>query len=150
MVTFTVGEAAELLGVSADTVRRWVDSGQLPAARTSGGRRKVNGAALAKFAAKRAATPSALPIAESARYHFAGSNALRTQITQGAPADVFASADTANMQKIVSAGLVETPVTFARNKLQIAVAPGNPKGITGLADLAKAGMTVVLEAQGVP
>lgn len=83
-------------------------------------------------------------------YNFAGSNALAAQITQGAPADVFASADAANMQKLVDAGLVGTPTTFARNKLQIAVAPGNPKNITGLADLATPGVTVVLEAVGVP
>jgi molybdate transport system substrate-binding protein len=69
---------------------------------------------------------------------------------QGAPADVFASADMPNMQKLVTAGLVDRPVTFAKNKLEIAVAPGNPKGITGLADLAKPGVTVVLEAVGVP
>ncbi len=69
-------------------------------------------------------------------YNFAGSNALVTQITQGAPADVFASADVANMQKLVTAGVVETPVTFAKNMLEI--------------DLAKPGVTVVLEAQGVP
>ncbi|HEX4864001.1 MAG TPA: molybdate ABC transporter substrate-binding protein, partial [Acidimicrobiales bacterium] len=78
------------------------------------------------------------------------SNALVTQIQQGAPADVFASADTRNMDTLVSAGLVETPVTFARNKLEIAVAAGNPKHIAGLADLAKPGVTLVLEAQGVP
>ncbi|HZT67952.1 MAG TPA: molybdate ABC transporter substrate-binding protein [Acidimicrobiales bacterium] len=83
-------------------------------------------------------------------YNFAGSNTLVTQIQQGAPADVFASADTKNMDKLVAAGLVDTPVTFARNKLEIAVAPGNPKHITGLADLAKPGVTVVLEAPGVP
>jgi molybdate transport system substrate-binding protein len=83
-------------------------------------------------------------------YNFAGSNALVAQIHQGAPADVMASADTKNMQKLVDAGLVETPVTFVKNKLEIAVAAGNPKGITGLADLAKASVTVVLEAPGVP
>ena len=83
-------------------------------------------------------------------YNFAGSNALVTQITQGAPADVFASADTKNIQKLVDAGLVDTPVTFAKNKLEIAVAAGNPKHITGLADLAKPGVTAVLEAVGVP
>jgi len=83
-------------------------------------------------------------------YNFAGSNTLATQIQQSAPADVFASADPKNMQTLVTAGLVETPVTFARNKLRIAVAAGNPKKITGLADLAKPGVTVVLEAQGVP
>ena len=63
---------------------------------------------------------------------------------------MFASADNANMNKLVAAGLVETPVVFARNKLEIAVAPGNPKHITGLADLAKPGIGVVLEAPGVP
>jgi molybdate transport system substrate-binding protein len=83
-------------------------------------------------------------------YNFAGSNTLVSQIQQGAPADVFAAADMANMQKLVTAGLVETPVTFAKNKLEIAVAAGNPKNITGLADLAKPGVSVVLEAAGVP
>ena len=83
-------------------------------------------------------------------YNFAGSNALVAQIQQGAPADVFASADTRNMDRLVAAGLVETPVTFARNKLEIAVASGNPRHITGLADLARPGVTVVLEAVGVP
>jgi molybdate transport system substrate-binding protein len=86
----------------------------------------------------------------SITYNFAGSNTLVTQIEQGAPADVFASADTANMNKLVTAGLVDPPIVFARNKLEIAVAAGNPKHITGLADLAKPGVTLVLEAQGVP
>jgi molybdate transport system substrate-binding protein len=81
---------------------------------------------------------------------FAGSNTLATQIEQGAPTDVFASADQVNMAKLVSAGLVEPPVTFARNKLEIAVAPGNPKHIASLQDLARAGITVVLEEPGVP
>lgn len=83
-------------------------------------------------------------------YNFAGSNTLVAQIEQGAPADVFASADSANMNKLVSAGLVDTPVIFARNKLEIAVAPGNPKHISGLADLTRPGVSVVLEAVGVP
>ena len=86
----------------------------------------------------------------SLTFNFAGSNALAAQITQGAPADVFASADVANMQKLVDAGLVDTPVTFARNKLEIAVAPGNPKSLAVLADLAKPGVSVVLGAPGVP
>ena len=86
----------------------------------------------------------------SLTFNFAGSNTLVTQIQQGAPADVFASADQKNMAKLVTAGLVETPVTFAKNKLEIAVAPGNPKNITSLQDLAKSGITVVLEATGVP
>lgn len=83
-------------------------------------------------------------------YSFAGSNALATQIQQGAPADVFASADAKNMQQLVDAGLVETPKVFARNRLEIAVAPGNPKGITGLDDLGRRGVDIVLGAEGVP
>ena len=79
MPTFTVGQAAELLGVSPDTVRRWMDSGQLPAARTPGGRRRVEGAALARFSAGRAAATSFLPVAESARNHFPG---LVTKVTK--------------------------------------------------------------------
>lgn len=83
-------------------------------------------------------------------YSFAGSNALVTQVQQGAPADVFASADQRNMTTLVRAGVVEAPIVFARNRLQIAVGPGNPKGITGLADLAEPGVSVVLAAPGVP
>jgi molybdate transport system substrate-binding protein len=86
----------------------------------------------------------------SLTYNFAGSQALVTQIKSGAPADVFASADQKNMQKLVDAGLVEAPKTFARNKLEIAVAPGNPKHITGLADLEKSGVVLVLEDASVP
>ena len=86
----------------------------------------------------------------SLTYNFAGSQALVTQIQQGAPADVFASADERNMQKLVDAGLVEPPKQFARNKLEIAVAPGNPKHITGLADLERPGVTLVLADPSVP
>jgi molybdate transport system substrate-binding protein len=81
---------------------------------------------------------------------YAGSQALVTQIEQGAPADVFASADMKNMDKLVAKGMVETPKTFARNKLEIAVAPGNPKHITSLADTEKAGVTLVLADPSVP
>jgi molybdate transport system substrate-binding protein len=81
---------------------------------------------------------------------FAGSGALVAQITQGAPADVIATADEASMQRLVDAGLVEAPVVFARNQLQILVAPGNPHGIEGLADLADPDLEVVLADDGVP
>jgi molybdate transport system substrate-binding protein len=83
-------------------------------------------------------------------YDFAGSQALVAQIQSGAPADVFASADQENMQELVTAGLVEAPKTFARNKLEIAVTPGNPEHITDLADLEKPGVTLVLEDPSVP
>jgi molybdate transport system substrate-binding protein len=82
--------------------------------------------------------------------NFAGSQALVTQIENGAPADVFASADTKNMQTLVDKNLVNTPQVFATNKLEIAVAPGNPKHITGLADLEKSGITLVLCDPSVP
>src|SRR5437016_2654252 len=86
----------------------------------------------------------------SLTFNFAGSQALATQIQQSAPADVFASADKTNMQKLQDAGLVETPKAFARNKLEIAVAPKNPKHIVGLADLEKSGIVLVLADASVP
>jgi molybdate transport system substrate-binding protein len=81
---------------------------------------------------------------------FAGSQALVQQIRQGAPADVFGSADERNMQQLVDAGLVEPPQVFAHNELEIVVAPGNPKGVKGLADLARSDLLVVLEDPSVP
>lgn len=84
-------------------------------------------------------------------FSFAGSSDLVTQLTQGAPADVFASADTHNMDRAATAGLLDgPPVTFATNRLTIAVAPGNPKGIDSLQDLNRPGTTVVLCAAQVP
>jgi molybdopterin-binding protein len=79
MSHFSVGEAAQLLGVSPDTVRRWIDGGQLAADRTPGGRRRVDGRVLARFASERAATPASPPVVESARNHFTG---LVTKVTK--------------------------------------------------------------------
>lgn len=82
---------------------------------------------------------------------FAGSSDLVTQITQGAPADVFASADTKNMGKLSDASLVDGKATnFATNVLTIAVPPANPASITSFADLAKPGVKVVVCASQVP
>ncbi|MDQ3574308.1 MAG: molybdate ABC transporter substrate-binding protein [Actinomycetota bacterium] len=83
-------------------------------------------------------------------YVFAGSQTLVTQLEQGGPGDVFASADDKNMQRAAGAGLVEQARTFARNKLEIAVAPGNPKNVRGLEDLARPDLVVVLEDPSVP
>src|SRR5580704_7241508 len=85
------------------------------------------------------------------KFNYAGTPTLVTQIEQGAPADVFASADTANMDKMTADGFTAgTSLVFAHNQLEIVVAPGNPKGITGLADLAKAGVLYISEGPTVP
>jgi molybdate transport system substrate-binding protein len=87
----------------------------------------------------------------SVEFSFAGSSDLVTQLTQGAPADVFASADTRNMDKAAEAGLIDgAPTNFATNTLTIVTAPGNPKHITSFADLTKPGLTVVACAPAVP
>jgi molybdate transport system substrate-binding protein len=85
------------------------------------------------------------------QFNFAGTPTLLTQIEQGAQADVFASADTTNMDKLNGDGFtVGTPQVLAHNQLEIVVAPGNPKGIAGLADIAKPGVIYISEAATVP
>jgi len=81
-------------------------------------------------------------------FNFTGSQDLVAQIQQGAPADVFASADPTSMAAV--SGQVGAPTVFAGNQLEIVVAPGNPKGIRTLADLADPGPKVVLAAPEVP
>jgi molybdate transport system substrate-binding protein len=84
-------------------------------------------------------------------FSFAGSADLVTQLIQGASADVFASADTKNMDKAAQANLLAGgPVDFASNVLTIAVAPGNPEGIATFGDLARPGLDVVTCAPQVP
>lgn len=86
----------------------------------------------------------------TAQYSYGSSQTLVTQIINGAPADVIATANTTTMQQLVAKGLVNTPQAFCKNKLEIIVAPGNPKNIKTLADLATPGLAVVLAAAGVP
>jgi molybdate transport system substrate-binding protein len=87
----------------------------------------------------------------SVKFDYDASSNLATQINQGAPADVFASADQDNLQKTIDAGTVTPPpVVFAKNRLQIAVEKGNPKKIKSLSDLQKSGLVVVLCADQVP
>lgn len=87
----------------------------------------------------------------SVEFSFAGSSDLVTQLTQGAPADVFASADTKNMDKAAQAGLLAgDPVNFASNTLTIVVAPGNPKKIATFKDMTQQGLNVVVCAPQVP
>jgi molybdopterin-binding protein len=73
MPSYQIGQAAELLGVSPDTVRRWADSGRVKVSRTAGGRRLVDGADLARLATERgdANEPGAI-VGQSARNRFAG------------------------------------------------------------------------------
>ena len=84
------------------------------------------------------------------RLNFAGSSALLTQLEQGAPADVFASADEAKMDDAVRDSLAQAPQTFARNRLIVIVPAGNPAGIESYRDLARPGITLVLAQDEVP
>jgi molybdate transport system substrate-binding protein len=84
------------------------------------------------------------------RYSFAGSNTLAAQIRQGAPADVFASADTALPAQLFSSRACSRPVVFARNTLVIVVPTSNPARIRSVYDLTREGIKLVIADQGVP
>ncbi|WP_116452246.1 molybdate ABC transporter substrate-binding protein [Blastococcus litoris] len=85
------------------------------------------------------------------RFNFAGSSALATQLTQGAPADVFASANESQMAVVTDAGLAaDDPTTFTENVLEIAVPAGNPGGVTGLDDFADPDLALAVCAAAVP
>jgi molybdate transport system substrate-binding protein len=86
----------------------------------------------------------------SVKLSFGASSALALQITQGAPADVFASASVKNMTQVVSAGEATAGTNFVKNVMQIAVPPSNPAHITTLTDLARAGVKVALCQAQVP
>jgi molybdate transport system substrate-binding protein len=84
-------------------------------------------------------------------FNFAGSSALATQLTQGAPADVFASANAKQMSLVTAAGLqAADPTIFTENVLEIAVPKGNPGKVTGLADFADPDLTLAVCAPDVP
>jgi molybdate transport system substrate-binding protein len=84
------------------------------------------------------------------RYSFGGSNALAAQIQQGAPADVFASANTALPKQLHAKGLCSKPVVFTRNALVVVVPKSNPAGIDSIFDLTKRGLKVVVADPAVP
>lgn len=86
---------------------------------------------------------------DNAKFSFAGSQDLVSQIQNGAPADVIATADTTTIGQIADQ-LESPPKTFARNSLVIVTAPGNPRHITTLADLAKSNVQLVLADPSVP
>ena len=83
-------------------------------------------------------------------FSFGPSSGLATQINAGAPADVFASASTTNMDQVVKAGLAASATNFAGNVMQIAVPPKNPSGVTQLSDLATSSVKVALCQSTVP
>ncbi|MQA84303.1 MAG: molybdate ABC transporter substrate-binding protein [Streptosporangiales bacterium] len=87
----------------------------------------------------------------SVKFNFAGSSALAQQIVQGAPADVFASANPATMATVADAKLAAgQPRVFVKNRLEIAVPPDNPGNVRTLQDLANPALKVVLCAEQVP
>jgi molybdate transport system substrate-binding protein len=83
-------------------------------------------------------------------YSFGGSNTLAAQIQQGAPADVFASANMKLPQQLNQAGLCSKPIVFTRNRLVIVVPKANPAHIRNIYDLTKSGVTIDVAASGVP
>jgi molybdate transport system substrate-binding protein len=92
-----------------------------------------------------------LPAIDKAQtYSFAGSNALATQIRNGAPADVFAAANPDNPARLFAQGVIGRPVMFTRNALVIVVPKSNPAGISSVYDLAKSGVKLDVAASSVP
>ena len=84
------------------------------------------------------------------RYSFGASSTLAAQIAQGAPADVFASANTTLPAQLFASGLVQKPVVFTRNRLVLVVPTSNPAGIHSVYDLRKPGVKLVIAASAVP
>jgi molybdate transport system substrate-binding protein len=84
------------------------------------------------------------------KFSFAGSNALAAQITLGAPADVFASANLTLPNQLFAKGLCSQPVVFTRNTLVIVVPKANPANVHSVYDLAKSGIKLVVAGAGVP
>jgi len=87
---------------------------------------------------------------DTVKFSFGGSSTLATQITSGAPADVFASAAPKNMDTVVTAGDASNPQDFAKNTAEIAVPPSNPANVTSVSDLAKSSVKVALCQPQVP
>ena len=87
---------------------------------------------------------------DTVKFSFGGSSTLATQITGGAPADVFASAAPANMDTVVTAGDASGPKDFAKNTSEVAVPPANPGKVTSVNDLAKSSVKVALCQPKVP
>jgi molybdate transport system substrate-binding protein len=121
--------------------------GLLAVGTAAAGSRKVTG--ITVYAA--ASLTDVFPKIDSGpKYSFAGSNTLAAQITLGAPADVFASANTTLPAQLFAKGLVQKPVVFTRNRLVLVVPTSNPAGIHTVYDLQRSGIKLVIAAPAVP
>ena len=89
-------------------------------------------------------------IDKAPRYNFAGSDMLATQIAQGAPADVFASASPKQAELLYHEGILRRPVVFATNKLIVLVPASNPAHIRSVYDLRRKGVKVIIGTPTVP
>jgi molybdate transport system substrate-binding protein len=87
---------------------------------------------------------------DTVKFSFAASSALAEQINSGAPADVFASASTKNMDQVVTTGNASNPQNFAKNVMEVAVPPSNPANVTSVNDLAKSSVKTALCQPQVP
>lgn len=143
--------ALALVGCASGTAPGATDSGT-PAGAGLSGELRIHAAASLKASFDELAQAFAAqhPDVDVVPIVYDGSSALATQIMEGAPADVFASANEANMAKVADAGMAADPQLFATNTLVVVVPAGNPGSVTTLADLADPGLTVVLCAVEVP
>jgi molybdate transport system substrate-binding protein len=144
--------AVALLGIAVASCG--TDSSSVPgttASRVSGDVVVFAASSLTEAFTEMGAAFTAANPAAKVTFNFGGSGDLVAQIGEGAPADVFASADEANMTKLTDAGEnAGSPVPIAKNTFEIIVEKGNPKAVTGVADLAKPDLLVVLCADTVP
>jgi molybdate transport system substrate-binding protein len=149
--TTTKAAATSTTGATSTSAATSTTGGGGPTSAASGGITVLAAASLSNaFKEVGTAFKAANPGTE-VTFSFAGSNDLAAQVNEGAPSDVFASADQNNMKKVTDAGNTQgEPVIFATNLLEIMVAPGNPKGITGVADLANPDLVVITCDPAVP
>jgi molybdate transport system substrate-binding protein len=136
-----LGTLAALIGLMSLTV------GGVAVAQLDGSRSSKTTLTVYAAASLTDAFPRIVP---SARYSFAGSNTLAAQIRQGAPADVFASANMALPQQLHRDRLCSKPVAFTRNTLVVIVPTANPAMIHSVYDLSRRGVKLVIAAPGVP
>jgi molybdate transport system substrate-binding protein len=130
-------------------VRRTLLLAVVVLASTAGSAQTAPSAQITVFAA--ASLTDVFPkIDSSPRYSFAGSNTLAAQITQGAPADVFASANMTLPNQLFAKGLCSKPVVFTRNTLVIVVPRSNPANIRNVYGLTRKGVKLVIAGPGVP